>query len=159
MKQAYIMVGLPGSGKSTIAQHLVTSVLPGTIAYLSTDSYIEAVASLNRLTYREVFADTIEEAITATNLEMQEAIANRLDLVIDNTHLSVKSRAKKLAMIPPCYQKTAIIVHRPDSAEWNRRLNSRPGKTIPEAVIHDMLASYECPTLAEGFNQIWSRHS
>lgn len=153
------MVGLPGSGKSTIASQLVGSALPGTIAYLSTDAYIETVARFKRLTYREVFAETIDEAITATNEQLQEAIANRLDLVIDNTHLSIKSRARKLAMIPPCYQKVAIIVHRPESAEWNRRLSSRPGKTIPEGVIHDMVASYECPTIAEGFNQIWSRHS
>jgi hypothetical protein len=36
-----------------------------------------------------------------------------------------------------------------------RRLVSRPGKDIPDHVSASMIASYEPPTLEEGFKEIW----
>jgi hypothetical protein len=38
--------------------------------------------------------------------------------------------------------------------EWNRRLDSRPGKTIPAHVLSSMIEHYEVPTEAEGFDKI-----
>jgi hypothetical protein len=36
-----------------------------------------------------------------------------------------------------------------------RRLMSRPGKEIPAHVVASMIASWEEPTLEEGFKEIW----
>jgi hypothetical protein len=38
--------------------------------------------------------------------------------------------------------------------EWNHRLDSRPGKTIPGYILSSMIEHYEVPTEAEGFDKI-----
>jgi tRNA uridine 5-carbamoylmethylation protein Kti12 len=55
----------------------------------------------------------------------------------------------------PDYYAIAVVFPTPDHAELQRRLASRPGKTIPEGVVEQMIAQYEEPTELEGFREIW----
>ena len=57
-------------------------------------------------------------------------------------------------MLPSNYQVVAVVFPTPDTKELVRRLNNRPGKTIPDEVIQNMIKSYEEPTEAEGFDKI-----
>ena len=43
----------------------------------------------------------------------------------------------------------------PDRDELDVRLSGRPGKHIPKNVIDSMIASWEEPSLEEGFKEIW----
>ena len=74
---------------------------------------------------------------------------------MDQTNLTAKSRARKLAAIPKSYKRVAVVVptHITDPARWRAQLE-RPGKTIPEDVIDQMIQNFEPPTSAEGFDQI-----
>ena len=76
------------------------------------------------------------------------------DIIWDQTSTSVKSRAKKFAMLPDYYH-IAVVFKTPEQTELIRRLFSRPGKEIPEHVIASMIASFEMPTEDEGFKEIW----
>ena len=42
----------------------------------------------------------------------------------------------------------------PDAREWHRRLNSRPGKIIPQHVLVNMGQGFTMPSQAEGFDKI-----
>jgi gluconate kinase len=55
----------------------------------------------------------------------------------------------------PDYYAIAVVFETPSRIELKRRLDSRPGKEIPEAVLEGMLASFEMPTDEEGFKEIW----
>ena len=55
---------------------------------------------------------------------------------------------------PYGYRFDAVVFPNPDPAEWERRLNSRPGKTIPDNIIRNMVASFRMPTPEEGFVNI-----
>jgi gluconate kinase len=55
----------------------------------------------------------------------------------------------------PNYEHIAVVFETPDRIELKRRLDSRPGKEIPDVVIEGMLASFEMPTAEEGFDEIW----
>lgn len=147
MPQFIMMIGLPGSGKSTVCDGL-----EGTI--LSTDNMIENFATNWGKTYNEVFKDVIKEFEVAFFKQIEWNVDHERDFIVDRTNLSVKSRARILQMISKRYKKTAYVVLCPNEDEHNRRLASRPGKTIPPNVIQSMKANFVLPTFDEGFNII-----
>lgn len=144
----YMLIGMPGSGKSTwVEKHREGKIV------LSTDNYIEDIAFKAGKTYNEVF----QVAIAAAEINLAQwrniAIQTCSDIIWDQTNLSKSARAKKLHLIPDNYRKVAVVFHVPEE-ELTRRLANRPGKTIPEHVLRSMQKSFEYPSLVEGFDSI-----
>jgi predicted kinase len=150
MTTLYMLIGVPGSGKSfwISQQHLIDSVV------LSTDTYIEKFAQLNNQTYSEIFNKVIGEATRLMREDLRKAILDKKTIYWDQTNTTRKSRASKLSQIPKTYRKVAVFFAVPDKAEHTRRLNSRPGKIIPEMVLENMINSLEVPTINEGFDEV-----
>ncbi len=82
------------------------------------------------------------------------------NFIIDRTNLTVKSRAKFIQKLKlHNYEIEAVVFPEVGSEalskeEWKRRLDSRPGKTIPQEVLDQMVDSYEIPLMSEGFSKI-----
>ena len=76
------------------------------------------------------------------------------DIIWDQTSTTVSSRTRKFNMLPD-YYAIAVVFRTPEEEELARRLASRPGKVIPEHVLHDMIWNFEMPTEEEGFKEIW----
>jgi tRNA uridine 5-carbamoylmethylation protein Kti12 len=146
-----MMVGLPASGKSTW-RDAQARIYGGIVA--SSDDYIEAQAKEQGKTYNDVFKESIKGAETHVKSLVTYAVQYNKPLIWDQTNLNVKTRQKKLLMIPYNWKKIAVVVRCRDFDEWKRRLMSRPGKTIPVEIIRNMMNSCETPTLEEGFNEI-----
>lgn len=151
MSKLYILVGVPGSGKSTWVSGQDWSK---DCAYVSTDSHVEAYAKEQGKTYSEVF---VEYMPTAVDLMAQDVVAAReagKDIIWDQTSTTVKSRIRKFNMLPD-YYAIAVVFKTPEHKELMRRLFSRPGKDIPDHVIYSMIGTWEEPTIEEGFREIW----
>lgn len=147
----YQLVGVPGSGKSTWVNNQEWA---NDCAYVSTDKYVEIHANSLGKTYSEVFTDFMPEAV---NLMCQDVIVARnagKDIIWDQTSTTIKSRVRKFNMLPD-YEHIAVVFKTPEHKELMRRLFSRPGKDIPDHVIASMIASWEDPTIEEGFKEIW----
>lgn len=150
MPKCTILVGVPGSGKSTWLEKNKTA----TTAPVSTDNIIEFLGGLYGFTYNEIFSETIRFADMVMVKRMLWNAEQGNDLVIDRTNMSRKSRQqfiKKLSKYG--YTFECVVFPTPEPEEWKRRLN-RPGKTIPQEAIDRMIALYEEPTEDEGFNKI-----
>jgi len=149
MKKAYIMIGLPGSGKSTWINDNASCA-----KVLSTDNIIDSYCRQNNITYNEGFKRFIKLATNQFNNELSNINNYKGDIVIDQTNLTKKSRAYKLKKLSS-YKKIAVVC-KLDSDELQRRLDNRSiqdGKTIPSNIISSMILSYEQPTLDE-FDEI-----
>lgn len=150
-----VMVGLPGSGKSTVIDQLIIN---HDCFIYSTDNYIEQAASDQGLTYNQVFKDQIDNATKSMNLQLQKAIDAKQNIIWDQTNMTPKKRKAILSKISKSYKKICVVLPPPqnddEKNELNRRLNSRPGKTIPDNIIASMTASYVEPSLDEGFDEI-----
>jgi len=152
MPTLYMLIGIPGSGKST---WLAKQAFDWTkTRIISTDNIIERRAREQGKTYSEVFQKEIKGATHQMNRDLKQAIASGDDVVWDQTNLTKKSRASKLSEIPDSYRKIAVFFSTPDDAELKRRLASRPGKTIPANVVLGMRSQLERPSKAEGFDEI-----
>jgi len=150
MNTCYQLIGLPASGKSTWARDNKL-LLNATV--ISSDEYIECYAEYAEKTYSEVFDYVIYDAIEAMVESVIEASFIGQDIIWDQTSVSVKSRSKKFKMLPH-YRHVAVVFPEPEPIELRRRLDSRPGKIISDAIVQSLRSKFVMPTLKEGFSDI-----
>ena len=152
MSKVYVLVGVPGSGKST--WYANNEDLLGDTVYVSTDDFVEQEAARQGKTYNDVFKDYMPTAVKLMAGVVNQARALNMDIVWDQTSTTINSRKKKFNMLPN-YEHIAVVFKTPEKAELERRLASRLGKRIPEAVMKTMIDGWEEPTKDEGFSDIW----
>ena len=150
---AYMLVGVPGSGKSTWAE----PYLAREFKLISSDAYIEETAAVLGKTYGDVFKNYIDEA----TLWMNECIANYTaafhNIVWDQTNLTMKSRRKKLdTLMAAGYDVVAVTFEIPDEQLKARRQGraAATGKTVPPSILESMGKTYQRPTRLEGFSKV-----
>jgi tRNA uridine 5-carbamoylmethylation protein Kti12 len=151
MNKFYVLVGVPGSGKSTWVKSQAFD--PATTVYVSTDYFVDQYADLVGKTYSEVFKEYMPTAIDQMMETVYHAVENRFDIVWDQTSTSVKTRRRKLKYAPADYEKIAVVFLTPDPDTHAKWLD-RPGKNIPAEIVQDMISRFEMPTLAEGFDKV-----
>jgi len=150
---AYVLVGLPGSGKSTWVRGINRD---GDFVIVSSDDEIEKYAKDKGLTYSDVFSDYVKTATSLMQSKFKEAIAGNHNIIWDQTNMTSKKRKGILQQIPKNYKKIAVVFQI-DEAELTARLEKRnreEGKHIPQSIIYSMAKSFEMPTTAEGFNEV-----
>lgn len=147
----YVLVGVPASGKST---WISNQDWIGDCVVVSTDTYVEKFARRLKSTYSGVFNLVMERAIRLMMRKVNKAKRENKDIVWDQTSTTVASRKRKFKVLPN-YYPIAVVFKTPDMIELNRRLNSRPGKIIPQHVINDMINNFVMPSVEEGFQEVW----
>jgi len=153
MNKVYILIGIPGSGKTTWVEQQEWAK---DCAYISTDKHVYEYAESKSKTYNEVFDDYMPTAIDLMTAEVIKAREDGRDIVWDQTSTTIKSRKRKFKMLSN-YYKIAVVFPIPEKEELNRRLKSRLGKHIPQRVIRQMTEYWQDPTLEEGFDEIWNK--
>jgi len=167
MSKLYMLVGLPGTGKSTWTNNFKKKYMEDqskqafdtntpfiwNLSIVSTDNIIQTIANENRLTYNQVFDNLTYSFAEKITHKLARIAFEKNDIVIwDQTNLTYKSRGKKLEMVPKHYTKIAVSFGIP--VDWKERLEGRQGKAIPPDVINRMTVTYDTPVMAEGFDQI-----
>jgi predicted kinase len=151
MSKVYMLIGVPGVGKST---WLASQEWAKSMPVISTDAYIDDYAKLHGKTYNEVFTEYIKPATKLMESQVKSCYDQGVDVVWDQTNTSVKSRKHKLAMLPG-YDAIAVMFRVPNDEEHARRLANRPGKVIAGHIMKSMLDNLQEPTEEEGFKEIW----
>ena len=152
MPNLYVLVGVPGSGKSTWVKNQDWAV---DVPVVSTDNFVEAYAHMQGKTYSEVFEDYMPIAVRLMVNQVEVCKANGTDIIWDQTSTTLASRNRKFAMLPE-YYAIAVVFPTPHPLELANRLKNRPGKEVPQQVINSMITGWEPPTEAEGFKEIWT---
>lgn len=160
MPEYIMLVGLPGSGKSTWIRQQKAKEPEKDYKVVSSDDIIEEWGQNDpdcqdesgRYNYGLAFDKYAKQAMKEMNRRFAEYVKNGENIIHDQTNMSSGARAKKLSQVKK-YVKRAVTFEL-DFDEWQRRYNTRKdetGKEIPAHVIKNMSASYERPTEAEGF--------
>jgi len=144
-----LLVGCPGSGKSTYAKALLSN--DATLNILNMDTIRAEIGSgesdnsINWIVFG-IFRNRIKEHLQ-----------NNRSVIIDATSVNRKYRkgyikiaktygAKIIAYVFECSKDTLI--------ERNINRKNSGGRMVSESVIDFMLASYKRPVLEEGFDEI-----
>lgn len=153
MKIFIMAIGLPGSGKSTAIHKL--KAINQDVIILSTDDYIQAIADSTGKTYDETLPLEIKNAESNLSATLEHCLKTEYPFIIwDQTNVSKATRIKRLNRIPDDYLKIAWYFERPDDSEWYRRLDNRPGKTIPYHILKSMENNLVVPDIDEGFDYV-----
>lgn len=156
MPKCTMLVGVPASGKSTWI--LNKYGFEDNVA--STDNIIMHVTRNYGMTYDEGFKELIGFAEKIMWRQIMSYQMRGASFIIDRTNLSAKSRKKFIDKLKlHRYEIECVVFPMPGTEklpteEWNRRLDSRTGKTIPGHILSSMIEHYEPPTEAEGFSKI-----
>lgn len=155
-KMCYMMVGLPGSGKSTASEQLLKEMNDLTV--LSTDEYIEKYAKEIGKTYNDVYREVGDKAQKWMNQQIRELIKQEKTFMWDQTNVYASARVKKINMLKQNgYEVTAIVVEISEE-ELSKRIKKRTsegGKKIPYSVLGEMKKNYVRPEYTEGFKEIY----
>lgn len=144
-----IMVGLPGSGKSTIAKTL-------NVPIISRDDIITNM--FPDKTYNEAYRHIREneDQYMAVSFkfekELIKAAKEQKDIVIDMTMLSLSSRRSMMAKFPNAKFKAIVVI--PPLSIVKERASKRPGKEMSDKVYEHMLPTFTMPVKEEGFEEI-----
>lgn len=154
-----VMVGLPGTGKSTLVSVLTKQPRFANCFVYSTDDYIEQYARENGSTYDAVFKSVVNEATRMMNDRLDYAIQRSLPIIWDQTNLGVKKRNSILGRFNKQWTKECHCILPPQGdsqhEDWDWRLASRPGKVIPAGIIRSMRDTYLVPKLDEGYDKVY----
>ena len=157
MPTCTVFVGLPALGKSTFIEQILTD----DVWVYSTDRFIEAVAEDHGITYSDAFTSNIEAATQFNEQKVKTMFKLGRDIIWDQTNLGKGKRRRIINRAKAAgYEVNCVCLmppadgHIDDLKEWKRRLESRPGKVIPNHVIANMLESFAVPTEDEGFDRI-----
>ena len=149
MNKFIMLVGLPGSGKSSYAQKYCEKH-PGTV-WLSSDNI-----------RRELYGD---EGIQGDNNQVfhlmfqrtKDALTEGKDVVYDACNITKKKRIHLLSLLPKA-EKECVILATPLKSCY--RQNSKRPRTVPKDVIRQMYKCWDTPYYFEGWDKITiKRHS
>lgn len=170
-KTMYIVSGLPGLGKSTLISSTIThqfvagpyNIVP---VVISTDDFVQGAVEMAAAgtTYNDMWKHTIKDAERFTNKLFDAALLCGNPIIVDQTNLTSKKRATRIVpAIKNGYTVVGIQCILPTTLkefnEWEHRLNSRPGKNIPDAILSNMANSMELMSYDEGFSSITDYNS
>ena len=151
-----IMIGPPGSGKSTLVKKCREAMIDLDVA--STDDFIDATAAQLGCTYSEAW-DKIDwkEANEQFVDQQVRSLKAHNNLIVDRTHMSVKSRKLTFKLAEMHGHKMVALnmcISKPQLLERLDKRAAETGKIIPDQVVNDMLNRFSPPTHKEGFDLI-----
>ena len=151
-KKCIVLIGVPAAGKSTWLELYADKPC----AVVSTDNILEGFASEEGITYDESFAKYAKVVTPMMWKELDTRIEEEWEtIIVDRSNMSVKARKLFFERVKgKGYEFHAVVFPIPEKEEWDRRLSSRPGKTIPQYVLDSMVQSFEMPIESEGFETI-----
>jgi predicted kinase len=151
MPKVYVMVGVPGSGKSTWIKNQFWA---NDCVIVSTDDYVERFSRRMGKTYSEVFDTVMKRCVRLMMRRVEWARNQGKDIIWDQTSTTMASRRRKFVSLPD-YEHIAVVFKTPEWPELKRRLANRPGKHIPRKIIKSMIHNFDMPYEDEGYTEIW----
>ena len=147
MPDLIYMVGVAGSGKSTVAMR-IASQMKEEVVLLSSDTIrgeIYGDENCQRDPGR-VF-DIMHQRTVA-------ALSQGISVVYDATNLSYKRRMNFLKSIAhiDCRKECVVVITTPEDIEERMKFRERK---VPMEVVHKQLCQFQCPNYYEGWDSIW----
>jgi predicted kinase len=152
MPDLIMMVGIPYSGKSHYAESMGLAI---SRTVISTDAIVHQMAEACGRAYNEVFSEVVGLAQDNAANAYIDTLARGDSVMLDQTNLTVASRARKLVLVPSEYRKVCIVVPQPTERELEQRKQQRTSHRVPDAVLAYMREIYQEPTVDEGFNVVY----
>lgn len=145
MNKFYMLIGLPGSGKSTIAKNMVKK--DKNIEIFSSDKLraelwgSEEIQGDNTVLFNELHS------------RIKKCIKDGRDCIYDATNISANRRKAFLDEIKK-YKVKKICIFALTSLDKCKQNNNKRDRKVPEYVIENMYKTFDIPQYREGWDNI-----
>ncbi len=140
----YVMVGIPGSGKSTYAMKLQNE---GAVRVSLDDIRNKLFEETGSKTESKVFSEGLKQ--------MKKALDEGKDIVCDSTNVTPEKRKSYFKVAKQYDAKIVAVFVNTDKKECLERNSKREGNAkVPAVAIHTSAKRLTPPTLDEGFDEI-----
>ena len=143
-----MMVGLSGSGKSTVAQKICEKLSKETdVVSLSSDSIrAELLNDINDQSNNNLVFSTLHKRTV-------DCLKNNISVIYDATNLNIKDRRGIMEQLKDI-NCTKIAYVMCTSFEMCKHRNANRDRVVPEAVIDKQRIKFSVPLYGEGFDYI-----
>jgi len=145
--EALVLVGLPGSGKSTWAwDH------KGGYTVLSADSHIERIAYEKGIGYEKASKDFFPQALELFKQDVMTVCRARQSFIWDQSNLTRKGREQIYKLLSPTHKVTYVCFFVPVDeciARIGRRVEAG-GVSVDPALVYKLSQLCEFPTAKSG---------
>jgi len=153
------MVGLPACGKTYWALKHMEENSRKNYLLLGTNTVIDQmkVVGLNRKgNYAERWQELISQATPCFNKLCELAGRTPRHIILDQTNVFPKARARKIADYKSFGERRAIVVLNDDNTLQQRteKREKEEGKFVPEDAVMGMKQNFAAPQFSEGFTHI-----
>ena len=147
MNSLIMMIGIPGSGKSTYARHLMNHL--DNVVIHSSDSIRKELSGSEQET-------TInKEVFSLLHRRMMIDLQHGKDVIYDATNLDVRNRRNIIRLVRSQLKGVEIIAMVMDSdMEECKAFNLKRERVVPDHILNKMQKDYTVPSLDEGFDRI-----
>lgn len=163
MREFYLMVGLAGSGKSTIAKEIEYAIRMSSPKYDEYGRADKVVVISSDDIRAEILGDVNDQSqndkvFSHVHKLIKQAVKDYNHIIVDATNITIKNRRALLNCLndKKDYHKIAYIVN--TSIEKCKENNSKRDRKVPEYVIDNQAKKFEIPFANEGFNSIFLHH-
>lgn len=146
----YMMVGIPGSGKSH---------------FLANNNFVKPYKIVSRDQIRfslvkedEPYFSKEEEVFNKFVEEIKSGLDNGYNVFADATHLNERSRSKLLRALGSSLKNIkvdAIVVRPPFNTVIEQNAKRTGREFVPLSAIRRMNSQFTMPTKEEGFDKVW----
>ena len=143
-----VMVGIPGSGKSTIAKTKILNTLYDGNIFSSDEYRLKLLGDENDQSNNQLVFSTLYEEL------IQHLIGGK-DAILDATNISIKDRQRVFSQIKSIRDNIEVVayfVNTPISTCIER--DGKRNRVVGEDVIMKMVNRFQCPQYFEGFDSI-----
>lgn len=155
-KLMVVMIGPPGSGKSTLINAMREDGLVFPVA--STDDFVDSYAAAHGISYSEAHHKVNwKDAQAKFKTIIRESANKGVSFIIDRTNMGEKVRRGYFDAVRNRGYTNIALNLQCDDKELQKRIDERAaatGKHIPKSVLKEMMERYSAPTSREGFNVI-----
>ena len=151
MPKLIYMVGIAGSGKSTVAMR-IASQMKEEVVLLSSDAI-----------RGEIYGDENCQRDPGRVFDIMHqrtvvALSQGISVVYDAANLSCKRRMNFLKSIAhiDCRKECVVVVATPEDIEERMKLRDRK---VPMEVVHRQMCQFQCPNYYEGWDSVWIEYN
>ncbi|XP_048087102.1 heterogeneous nuclear ribonucleoprotein U-like protein 1 [Alosa alosa] len=147
--EVVVMVGMPGSGKTRLAQAIMAQHPDKRYSLLSTDSVL---ACMRGAAQREVVLQQATQCLTQL---IRVAAGKRRNYILDQANVYLSARRHKMLLFSG-FRRRAVVVF-PSDQEWKRRLAQQQReqcKQVPEEALLKLKVTFTLPETGDLLEEV-----